>query len=109
LIYASTIALTAGITTPSYRRPLLLDFQSFVDAFCSISQQPRTMTSVRVERLPWTIVEPDRKRSVNWQRAARAKITGRVANFRAHQRRFMREREDYAAAQWRRTLLRAKG
>jgi hypothetical protein len=68
-----------------------------------------TMTSVRVERLPWTIVEPNRKRSVNWQRAARAKITGRVANFRAHQRRFMREREDYAAAQWRRTLLRAKG
>jgi hypothetical protein len=68
-----------------------------------------TMTSVRVERLPWTIVEPNRKRSVNWQRAARAKITGRVANFRAHQTRFMREREDYAAAQWRRTLLRAKG
>jgi hypothetical protein len=67
-----------------------------------------TMTSVRVERfMPWTIVAPNRKRSVR-QRAARAEITGRVANFRAHQTRFMREREDYAAAQWRRTLLRAK-
>jgi hypothetical protein len=56
-----------------------------------------TMTSVRVERLPWTIVEPNRKRSVNWQRAARREITRRV--------RFT----DYAAAQWRRTLRRAEG
>ena len=56
-----------------------------------------TTTSVGAEEppMPWTIGEPDRKRSVNWQLAARLEITRRA--------RFTREREDHAAAQWRRT------
>jgi len=30
----------------------------------------------------------------------REEIGQRVANFKAHQQRFMREREDYAASEW---------
>jgi hypothetical protein len=55
--------------------------------------------------LPRAVVEPDRKPAVNWLSTEREEIRQRVANFRAHQERLMREREDYAASQWRRTLL----
>jgi len=65
-----------------------------------------TMTfvkSVRVEPpLPLSIVEPNRMPSVNWMSSEREEITQRVANFKAHQQRFMREREDYVASEWRR-------
>jgi hypothetical protein len=43
--------------------------------------------------------------SVNWMSSAREEIGQRVANFKAHQQRFMREREDYAASEWRWMLL----
>jgi hypothetical protein len=56
--------------------------------------------SVRVEPpLPHTIVEPNRMPSVNWMSSEREEIGQRVANFKAHQQRFMREREDYAASE----------
>jgi hypothetical protein len=41
---------------------------------------------------------------VNWTMSAREEIGQRVANFKAHQQRFMREREDYAASEWKRML-----
>jgi hypothetical protein len=34
----------------------------------------------------------------------REDIRQRVANFKAHQQRFIREREDYAASEWNRML-----
>jgi hypothetical protein len=55
--------------------------------------------SVRVET--HTVAEPNRTR-VNWIKSEREAIRQRVANFRAHQERFMREREDYATAELRR-------
>jgi hypothetical protein len=59
--------------------------------------------SVRVEPpLPRSIVEPNRMPSVNWMSSEREEIMQRVANFKAHQQRFMREREDYAASALRR-------
>jgi hypothetical protein len=59
--------------------------------------------SVRVEpTIPRTIVEPNRMPSVNWMESEREEIGHRVANFKAHQQRFIREREDYAASEFKR-------
>jgi hypothetical protein len=54
---------------------------------------------------PRIIVEPNRMPSVNWMSSEREEIGQRVANFKAHQQRFMREREDYAASEWKRMLM----
>jgi hypothetical protein len=48
--------------------------------------------------LPRTIVEPNRIPPINWNKSEREEIAERVANFRAHQQRFMKEREAYAAS-----------
>lgn len=52
--------------------------------------------------MPRTIVEPNRMPFVNWLSSEREEIGQRVANFKAHQQRFMRERENYAASIWKR-------
>jgi hypothetical protein len=48
--------------------------------------------------MPRTVVEPNRMPPVTWTVSAREEIGHRVANFKAHQQRFAREREDYAAS-----------
>ena len=59
--------------------------------------------SVRVEpTIPRIVVEPNRMPSVNWMESEREEIGHRVANFKAHQLRFMREREDHAASEFKR-------
>jgi hypothetical protein len=61
--------------------------------------------SVRVEpSIPHTVVEPNPMPPVNWMESEREDIRQRVANFKAHQQRFIREREDYAASEWNRML-----
>ena len=61
--------------------------------------------SVRVEpSMPRTVVEPSRMPPVNGMESEREDIRQRVANFKAHQQRFIREREDYAASEWNRML-----
>jgi len=52
--------------------------------------------------MPRTIIKPSRMSSVNWLSSEREEIAQRVANFKAHQQRFMREREDYATSIWKR-------
>ena len=52
--------------------------------------------------MPRTIIKPSRMPSVNWLSSEREEIAQRVANFKAHQQRFMREREDYATSIWKR-------
>ena len=42
--------------------------------------------------------------SVSWMKSEREEIMHRVANFKAHQLRFIREREDFAASEFRRML-----
>jgi hypothetical protein len=54
--------------------------------------------------MPSTIVEPNRMPPVNWTVSAREEIGQRVANFKAHQQRFLREREDFVASEWKRML-----
>jgi hypothetical protein len=73
------------------------DLNSLVDETMAFVQ------SVRVEPpLPRTIVEPNRMPSVNWMSSEREEIGQRVANFKAHQQRFLREREDFVASEWKR-------
>jgi hypothetical protein len=53
-----------------------------------------------------TVVEPDQMHLVNWAESEREEISYRIANFKAHQQRFKREREDYAASESKRMLAR---
>jgi hypothetical protein len=41
---------------------------------------------------------------INRNKSEREEIRQRVANFKAHQQRFFREREDYVASEWKRML-----
>jgi hypothetical protein len=55
--------------------------------------------SNRVEPpMPRTIVEPNRMPPINPNNSERNEIRQRVANFKAHQERFAREREDFATS-----------
>jgi hypothetical protein len=54
--------------------------------------------------VPRTIVEPNRMPPVNLNNSERDEIRQRVANFKARQQRFIRERKDYAASEWKRML-----
>jgi len=51
---------------------------------------------------PRTIGDPNRMPMVNWTKSECEEIQTRVANFKAHQQRFEREREDFAAAELKR-------
>jgi len=54
--------------------------------------------------MPHTIVEPNRMPPISWNKSEREEIGERVANFKAHQQRFLREREDFVASEWKRML-----
>jgi len=56
--------------------------------------------------MPRTIVEPSRLPPVNVNNSQREEIRQRVSNFKAHQERFARERENFAASQMKRMLER---
>jgi N-formylglutamate amidohydrolase len=61
--------------------------------------------SIRVESpMPRIVVEPNRVPSANSINSERADIMLHVANFKAHQQRLKREREDYAASEFKRML-----
>jgi hypothetical protein len=81
----------------------MLDWKANLDAL--VEETMAFAESVRVERMMLrTVVEPNRVPSVNWTGSEREEIWRRVANFRAHQQRFIREREDYAASEFKRML-----
>jgi hypothetical protein len=62
---------------------------------------------VRVQPpLPRTVVEPNRVPLVNWAETEREEIGRRIAHFKVHQQRFLREREDWAASELERMLAR---
>ena len=81
----------------------MADWKTELDAF--VEETMAFAKSLRVELpMPRTIVEPHRMPPVNRLESEREEIRQRVANFKAHQQRFMREREDYAASEWKRML-----
>jgi hypothetical protein len=49
-----------------------------------------------------TIAEQNRIPPLNGIKSEREEIRERVASFKAHQQRFIRERENYASSQWER-------
>jgi hypothetical protein len=72
------------------------DFDAFVQETMAITK------SISVEPpipIPRTIIEPNPLPAANRNNSERDEIRGRVANFKAHQERLARDREDYAASQ----------
>jgi hypothetical protein len=79
------------------------EMENWRDDLNSLVDETMTFVkSVREPPLPRTIVESNRTPSVNWRLSEREEVEQRIANFRAHQERFMREREDYATSLWKR-------
>jgi hypothetical protein len=75
----------------------MTNWQADLDA---LVQETMALTkSVRVESpIPRAVVDPKRMLALNLNNSERDQIRQRVANFKAHQERFAREREDYAAS-----------
>jgi hypothetical protein len=75
----------------------MTNWQADLDA---LVQETMALTkSVRVEPpILRAVVEPNRMLALNLKNSERDQIRQRVANFKAHQERFAREREDYAAS-----------
>jgi hypothetical protein len=68
------------------------DFDALVQETMALAK------SVRVEPpIPRAVVEPNRMLALSLNSSERDQIRQRVANFKAHQERFAREREDFAA------------
>ena len=81
----------------------MTNWQADLDAL--VKETMALTKSVRVEPpMPRANVEPNRLPPVNRMESEREEIRQRVANFRAHQQRLIREREDYAASEWNRML-----
>ena len=81
----------------------MADWKTELDAF--VEETMAFAKSLRVELpMPRTIVEPHRMPPVNRLESEREEIRQRVANFKAHQQRFIRERKDYAASEWKRMI-----
>jgi hypothetical protein len=83
----------------------ILDWKADLDRL--VEETMAFAKSVHVEPgIPRTVVEPNRTPSVNWAETERNEIGRHIANFKAHQQRFKREREDYAASELKRMLVR---
>ena len=75
----------------------MINWQAELDAL--MQETMRLTKSAGVEPLsPRAVIEPNRMSPVNLNNSERDQIRQRVANFKAHQERFAREREDFAAS-----------
>jgi hypothetical protein len=75
----------------------MTNWQADLDAL--VEETMAFAKSIGVERpMPRTVIEPNRMPPVNLNNSERDQIRERVANFKAHQERFAREREDFAAS-----------
>jgi hypothetical protein len=80
----------------------MTDWRADLDAL--VRETMALTKSVRVEPpVPRTIVEPTRMPPVSLPKSERDEIRERVSNFKAHQQRFAREREEFAASLLKRT------
>ena len=76
------------------------DLEELVESTMTFAMRVRVQSP-----MPRTVVEPGRMPLVNWAETEREEIGRRVANFRFHQQRFTREREDCAAFELKRMLI----
>ena len=75
----------------------MTNWQSELDAL--MQETMRLTKSAGVEPLiPHAVIEPHRTSPVTLNNSERDQIRQRVANFKAHQERFARERENFAAS-----------
>ena len=81
----------------------MTNWQADLDAL--VKETMALTKSIRVAPpIPRAVVEPNRMQTLNLNNSERDEIRKRVANFKAHQERFAREREDFAASQLKRML-----
>jgi hypothetical protein len=73
----------------------MTNWQSELDA---LMQETITKSAGVEPFIPRAVIEPNRMSSVNLNSSERDQIRQRVANFKAHQERFARERENFAAS-----------
>ena len=75
----------------------MINWQAELDAL--MQETMRLTKGAGVEPvIPRAVIEPNRMSPVTLNNSERDQIRQRVANFRAHQERFAREREDFAAS-----------
>ena len=83
----------------------MTDWKADLDAL--VQESMAFTKSIPVEPpMPRTIVEPNRLPPVNLNNSERDEIRQRVSNFKAHQERIAREREQFAASEVKRMLER---
>jgi hypothetical protein len=70
----------------------MVDWKTDLDSFVQD-------TEAFAQRAGVELTPPNARPLSNWAKAEREEIKCRVANFKAHQERFMREREDHVAAE----------
>jgi hypothetical protein len=73
----------------------MTNWQSELDA---LMQETITKSAGVEPFIPRADIQPNRMSSVNLNSSERDQIRQRVANFKAHQERFARERENFAAS-----------
>jgi hypothetical protein len=79
----------------------MTDWKADLDAL--VQESTAFAKSIRVDPpMPHTIVEPTRMPPVSPNKSERDEIRQRIVKFKAHQERFARERNDYAASQLKR-------
>jgi hypothetical protein len=84
----------------------MINWQAELDAL--MQETMRLTKSAGVEPvIPRAVIEPNRMSPGTLNNSERDQIRQRVANFKAHQERFAREREDFAASQLKRMLGRS--
>ena len=82
---------------------VMTDWKTDLDAL--VGETMAFARTIRREQPPATdLVERPRLQPMNWGGPQREEVRQRVANFKAHQQRLIREREDYAASTLRRML-----
>jgi hypothetical protein len=87
------------------------DFDALVEestAFVKNNRiEPSTPRTILEPTVPRAITEPSRLPPVSLPKSERDEIRERVSNFKAHQERFAREREEFAASLLKRMLERS--
>ena len=84
------------------------DWKAELDALVSetmdFARNLRSQLPASIGRPEPTRPEPMRLEPMNWGGSEREEIQRRVASFKAHQQHHTRQREDYAASEWKRML-----
>jgi hypothetical protein len=94
------VGIRAGCYTP-LGKIVMLNRKTDLDTL--IEQTMAIANSIHVEPLtPRLAVEPDRIPPVNKTGSDREEIGRRIASFKAHQQRFIREREEHVASEFKR-------